>query len=160
MLKVETPQTNLAEKEEEAEEEKPVVRLRLAELRLRSACVPCSLSCAAQKAASGKKTPAEKSKGKAGADSGVASEPSAPLDPVAEKLRLQRLQEASDFESARAAFGGSSKNLDELCPKTEAARAAFVSRYPRLTRRRAGLHGVRRRALLQVHATARGAQPP
>jgi hypothetical protein len=43
-------------------------------------------------------------------------------DPLAEKLRLQRLQEAADFDAARAAFGGEAKNLDDLCPTTEGVR--------------------------------------
>lgn len=41
-------------------------------------------------------------------------------DPLAEKLRQQRLQEESDLASAREAFGGAGKNLDEMVPKTEA----------------------------------------
>lgn len=61
-------------------------------------------------------------KGAAASSSAAAEEEAGPLDPLAEKFRLQRLQEASDFEAARAAFGGAGQNLDELCPKTESVR--------------------------------------
>lgn len=38
-------------------------------------------------------------------------------DPVAEKLRRQRLEEEADFRAARDLFGGG-KPLEELLPKT------------------------------------------
>jgi len=70
--------------------------------------------------------PAKKAAEKKGADKTAASSsvaaPAADLDPLAEKLRLQRLQEAADFDAARAAFGGEGKNLDDLCPATEEVR--------------------------------------
>ena len=57
-----------------------------------------------------------------GKSSGGASGGHPDADPLAEKLRLQRLQEAADFDAARAAFGGEAKNLDDLCPTTEGVR--------------------------------------
>jgi hypothetical protein len=47
-------------------------------------------------------------------------------DPLAEKLRQARLQEASDLEHAKAAFGEATKNVDELLPRTEAVRAGVA----------------------------------
>ncbi|NP_001351830.1 eukaryotic translation initiation factor 3 subunit J-like [Cicer arietinum] len=44
-----------------------------------------------------------------------------PLDPVAEKLRQQRLVEEADYKSTKELFGGSNdeKNLDTFIPKSE-----------------------------------------
>jgi len=39
-------------------------------------------------------------------------------DPIAEKLRRQRLEEEADFRAARDLFGGGGKGLDDLLPKT------------------------------------------
>jgi hypothetical protein len=69
---------------------------------------------AAKKAAGGDKK--AKAKASGGGDEGTLA------DPLAEKLRQQRLQEAADLEHARAAFGDAGKNLDELLPRTEAVR--------------------------------------
>ncbi|KAF7820311.1 eukaryotic translation initiation factor 3 subunit J-like [Senna tora] len=44
-----------------------------------------------------------------------------PLDPVAEKLRQQRLVEEADYKSTKELFGGrrDEKNIDTFIPKTE-----------------------------------------
>ncbi|KAF1882830.1 hypothetical protein Lal_00003011 [Lupinus albus] len=44
-----------------------------------------------------------------------------PLDPVAEKLRQQRLVEEADYKSTKELFGGGSneKNIDTFIPKSE-----------------------------------------
>ncbi|KAH9604713.1 hypothetical protein KSS87_019889 [Heliosperma pusillum] len=51
----------------------------------------------------------------------VAIEAEAPLDPVAEKLRQQRLVEEADFKSTKALFAkkGDDKTLDNFIPKSE-----------------------------------------
>ena len=75
---------------------------------------------AAAKKAAGDKKPKAAAKSAASAGDDVLA------DPLAEKLRQQRLQEAADLEHARAAFGEASKNLDDLLPRTEAVRVAFA----------------------------------
>lgn len=97
-----------------------------------------------------------------GKSSGGASGGHPDADPLAEKLRLQRLQEAADFDAARAAFGGEAKNLDDLCPTTEGVRVRRDELWPRKLSPThdpvsTGLHRVRRRAVLQVPAHLRGA---
>ncbi|EEF42788.1 eukaryotic translation initiation factor 3 subunit J isoform X1 [Ricinus communis] len=51
----------------------------------------------------------------------VAKEESQPLDPVAEKLRQQRLVEEADYRSTTELFGkrGDEKTLDNFIPKSE-----------------------------------------
>jgi hypothetical protein len=116
-------------------------------------------ACRAQKTAAKKAAADKKGKAAGGAarDEGILS------DPLAEKLRQQRLQEASDLEHAKAAFGEPTKNVDELHPRTEAVRdARFCA--PRCAPRPelshsgncAGLHGVWRAAVRQVLPAARG----
>jgi len=41
-------------------------------------------------------------------------------DPLAEKMRLQRLEEEADLKAAQEMFGGAGKNLESFIPKTEA----------------------------------------
>lgn len=111
--------------------------------------------------------PAQKSAPKKGADkkadgksggSSAGGPPAGDVDPLAEKLRLQRLQEAADFDAARAAFGGEAKNLDDLCPTTEDVRSRGGKGpwSPGLTLtpdpHSSGFHGVRECAVLQVPA--------
>ncbi|KAK3278062.1 hypothetical protein CYMTET_13973 [Cymbomonas tetramitiformis] len=57
------------------------------------------------------------SKGKAAATQEVVDETLD--DPVAEKLRQQKLVEAADFEAAQELFGGSGVDLDTFVPKNE-----------------------------------------
>jgi hypothetical protein len=76
-----------------------------------------------QKAAAKKPVAAKSAAAVAKAASG-ASRDDILTDPLAEKLRQQRLQEASDLEHAKAAFGEASKNVDDLLPRTEAVRRA------------------------------------
>ncbi|XP_074275313.1 uncharacterized protein LOC141599247 [Silene latifolia] len=49
------------------------------------------------------------------------TEAEAPLDPIAEKLRQQRLVEEADFKAAKALFAkkGDDKTLDNFIPKSE-----------------------------------------
>ena len=91
---------------------------------------------AAAKKAAGDKKPKAAAKSAASAGDDVLA------DPLAEKLRQQRLQEAADLEHARAAFGEASKNLDDLLPRTEAVRVAFAPPKARLA-----LHAPPRAAL-------------
>ncbi|XP_061348015.1 uncharacterized protein LOC133293451 [Gastrolobium bilobum] len=65
----------------------------------------------------------KKSSEKATEKKGKKTEPvkEEPLDPVAEKLRQQRLVEEADYKSTKELFGGGSdeKNLDTFIPKSE-----------------------------------------
>lgn len=65
----------------------------------------------------------KKSSDKATDKKGKAVEPikEEPLDPVAEKLRQQRLVEEADYKSTKELFGGGQdeKNLDTFIPKSE-----------------------------------------
>jgi hypothetical protein len=140
--------------EEEEEEAKPVRarapralplrRLRrLLPVLTRAAPARRAQKAAAKKAAGDKKP---KAKAAGGADEGVLA------DPLAEKLRQQRLQEAADLEHARAAFGDASKNLDDLLPRTEAVRAHARRTPPPAAARALRTHA---RALTPVRPRAR-----
>ena len=98
----------------------PALRPRPPDSR-RRARPPRPQKAAAKKAAGDKKP-------KAGAKSAAAAGDEVLADPLAEKLRQQRLQEAADLEHARAAFGEASKNLDDLLPRTEAVRPRAAPR--------------------------------
>ncbi|KAF8048508.1 hypothetical protein N665_2490s0005 [Sinapis alba] len=60
-------------------------------------------------------------KGKAAADVPKEAPKEEPLDPISEKLRLQRLVEESDYRATVELFGtkGKEKNLDVFIPKSE-----------------------------------------
>ena len=92
----------------------PALRPRPPDSR-RRARPPRPQTAAAKKAAGDKKP-------KAAAKSAASAGDDVLADPLAEKLRQQRLQEAADLEHARAAFGEASKNLDDLLPRTDAVR--------------------------------------
>ncbi|KEH26867.1 putative eukaryotic translation initiation factor 3 subunit J [Medicago truncatula] len=67
------------------------------------------------------KKPSEKATEKKGKKVEQEKEKEEPLDPLAEKLRQQRLVEEADYKATKELFGGGNdeKNLDTFIPKSE-----------------------------------------